>query len=436
MTGYLITISNALADGLQATFCLLLICLLSSRQRPGGRWVAAAFTGGSLTALFARFIGLPDSWLSALAVLLITACAVLGQRSDTRKSLFLAIFYEIAVSFWRFLLGAWLGVLFHSPAFLDSGSEPGQLSLWLLAVLTAALAVYLASRHEITQKSALHLASAIVLAGFFGIITLSEQSSLSIPDDTLYQWIILSIILTMAVLVFYMSRQYEVEKDLAKLKSQQAELLERDYTTLNNAYQINAKLFHDVHNHIGVLRRLLSHERYEEALEYLDELQAPVREMADTVWTGDETADYLINSTAAAARAAQISFEAMVEFPRGTNIRGADLCAVLGNLLDNALEAARQVPDPGQRFIRLTIRRINQMLVIKVENRVLRPPVWERGQLKTSKEDNRLHGWGMKSAAAAAEKYDGTVQCSCENHIFRAVATLSYQSASNKERSR
>lgn len=80
-------------------------------------------------------------------------------------------------------------------------------------------------------------------------------------------------------LVFRMNRQYEVEKELARLISEQAELLERDYTTLNNAYAVNAKLFHDFHNHIGALRQLLSHEKYAEAVQYLDELQAPVQEM-------------------------------------------------------------------------------------------------------------------------------------------------------------
>ena len=58
-----------------------------------------------------------------------------------------------------------------------------------------------------------------------------------------------------------------------------------------------------------------------------------------------------------------------MEFPRHTNLQSADLCAILGNLLDNALEAAGQVAQPDQRFVQLTIRRIHQMLVIKVENR-------------------------------------------------------------------
>lgn len=90
-------------------------------------------------------------------------------------------------------------------------------------------------------------------------------------------------------------------------------------------------------------------------MEYLDGLQTPVKEMTDAIWTGDETIDYLINSKAVSAEENEIKYQVQVEFPRHTNIRSTDLCAILGNLLDNGLEAAKQVPDPDQRFVRLTI---------------------------------------------------------------------------------
>ena len=104
-----------------------------------------------------------------------------------------------------------------------------------------------------------------------------------------------------------------------------------------------------------------------------------------------------------------------------------DLCAILGNLLDNAIEAARQVPDPSGRTVALTIRRIHQMLVIKVENSFAAAPVQEGGELKTTKTEGGLHGWGLKSAQTAAEKYDGMVRAGVSGEVFRAVATLSYQ---------
>ena len=147
----------------------------------------------------------------------------------------------------------------------------------------------------------------------------------------------------------------------------------------------------------------------------------------------------------AAAEEKGILFRIQAEYPKNAGIRSADLCAVLGNLLDNALEASKQVTEKEERFVKLTIRRINQMVVIKVENSFRRDPVLENGILKTTKNGNTagsadgaslietsaneasggLHGWGLKSAQTAAEKYDGMVQTSYEEHIFRAVVTMS-----------
>ena len=250
---------------------------------------------------------------------------------------------------------------FRSQDFLSARTLAGQSALWLLHGLLGVLAVWLSRGWELNRKSAFRAVSALKLAGFLRVITLSEQTVLAIPDDTLY------------------------------------------------------------------MRQFLAHEKYGEAVRYLDELQAPVRNLTATVWTGDETADYLINSKAAAAEADGIRFQAQVEFPRRTNIRSVDLCAILGNLLDNAIEAARQVSDPSGRTVALTIRRIHQMLVIKVENSFSSVPVQENGELKTIKTGGGLHGWGLKSAQTAAEKYDGMVQAGVSGEVFRAVATLSYQ---------
>jgi ribosomal protein L7/L12 len=66
------------------------------------------------------------------------------------------------------------------------------------------------------------------------------------------------------------------------------------------------------------------------------------------------------------------------------------------------------------------------MLVIKVENPFSVAPVQKGGELQTIKTEKGIHGWGLKSARAAAEKYDGMVKTSIEGNIFSVVATLSF----------
>ncbi len=375
MTDWLIFFSGFLAGSIRLISCLFLISRLLLAQKPDKKSIAVVLAGAGVIAVILSVTGSGELYGMILETVLIVLCAGYFQDVDIRVSLFAGIFYEIGVSFWQFLFAAWFGVIFRSPAFLDYGTGKGQIAVWCIHLLLIVLTWHLLRRPDMTGKEAFRFAGAIVIAGFLAVITLSEQTVLVMEDDRLDMWTLMAVVLMMSVLVFHIKSQYEMEKELAKLKSEQAELLEREYTTLNNAYGINAKLFHDLHNHIGVLRQLLSHSKTDEAMQYLDELQTPVKKMMDTVWTGDETVDYLINSKAVTAEENGIKYQVQVEFPRRTNLQSADLCAILGNLLDNALEAAKQIPSSEQRWIQLTIRRINQMLIIKVENSFLTPPV-------------------------------------------------------------
>lgn len=165
-------------------------------------------------------------------------------------------------------------------------------------------------------------------------------------------------------------------------------------------------------------------------------------------WTGDEAADYLVNSKMALAASQGIQVNTKIEFPRHTNIRSVDLVAILGNLLDNALEAAADAKE-SLRFINLTLRRINEMLIIKVENGCRAAPTamdggWQAskaggqaggrsgdaaadGKWQTSKDDKALHGWGLESVRTAAERYDGAVETEYRGQVFCAVVTLSFE---------
>ena len=163
----------------------------------------------------------------------------------------------------------------------------------------------------------------------------------------------------------------------------------------------------------------------EAALQYCEDLRTPMKEIAETVWTGDRAVDYLISSKVALAEQRQVRTKVNIEFPRNTNIRNVDLTTILGNLLDNAVEAAGTAPE-HLRFLNLTIRRINDMLIIKVENGCGQAPVQEEGRLLTSKEDAAMHGWGLKSVRTAVERYDGSVDTDYACGVFRSVATLSF----------
>lgn len=424
---WILLLSNTITSSIRSIIYSFLIYKLLSTKKPNKQELLVLIGGTIAITVLVMVFQASEFYRITLEAIWIALYTSHILMTDIRMPLFIGIFYEIAISFWQFLFSAWLGVLFHSQQFFNDETEYGQLAIWLTHLVLILLVLYLFNQQNITEKNAFRSASIIVVLGLIAVIALSEQNVITIAEDTLNMWTILAVVLMVSVLVFNINRQYEIEKELAVLKSDQAELLKRDYTTLNNIYATHSKKFHDFHNHIGVLRQLLSHNKLTEAIQYLDELQSPVKGITDTRWTGDKTVDYLINSKAIIANQYNIDYQIQVEFPQHTNLRSPDLCAILGNLLDNALEAARQVPECNQRYVRLIIRRIHQMIIIKVENNFETDPITKEGDFETSKEKNGQHGWGLKSAQTAAEKYDGMVQVGYTGKTFWAVATLSFQ---------
>lgn len=400
---------------------LFLVASLTGFSLKKGGLLLSAVAGCVVTVL--QTLSTPVVVTIAVEILFVLATAWYYLRQKLNLCLFLIFFYEVGVSLWDFLLQAGLGILFRSDAFLDPDAPEYLAGIWLVRLLMLA-AAYIIAR----KKSAIsmRMASVLVLMGLFGTITLSEQTILPINEDQIATWIILSMILLFAVLFYRLSRQREMELEIAKLKQEKAEILERDYQALRRTYSDNAKLYHDLHNHIEAIYQCLTQDDIPEAVRYCEDLRAPIQEISQTVRTGDKVIDYLINSKIALAEQNKIRTKVNIEYPHNTNIRNADLTAILGNLLDNALEASEKAPDP-LRFLSLTIRRINDMLIIKVENGCNDAPTQENGHLLTSKADKTFHGWGLKSVESAADRYEGSVNTEYKDGVFKSVVTLSFQ---------
>ena len=380
--------------------------------------------GGCLITLL-QAVSLPFIGAIAVEVFVISAVAWYYLREKLNLCLFLAIFYEIGVALWDFLLQAGLGILFRSENFVDPKAPEHFAGVWLVRLVMLGLAIFLAKQKG-KSSVPMRLASAVVMLGLFGAVSLSEQTILPLSDDQTGIWVILSMVLLFSVLFYRLSRQREMELEIAQLKQEQAEILERDYQALSRTYEGNAKLYHDLHNHIEAIYQCLMQGDIQEAARYCEDLRTPVREISQTVWTGDKAIDYLISSKMALAEQEQIRTKVNIEYPHNTNIRSVDLTTILGNLLDNALEAAKTAPDKV-RFLNLTIRRINAMLIIKVENGYGNAPKQESGSLITSKADKASHGWGLKSVQTAADRYDGTITTDYKEGVFQSVVTLSFK---------
>ena len=383
----------------------------------------SAAGGVPVTAL--QMAGWPAMGVLTVEWLVITAVAWHCLRGKLNLCLFLVFFYEVGVGLWDFLLQAGLGIAFRSENFVHPNAMESLAGIWLVRLLMAIGAIPLIKQDQ-PNAGTLRALSVLVILGMVGAVTLSEQTILPLDEDLVGTWVILSVILLFAILFYRVNQQREMEAEIAKLKQEQAEIVERDYQALRRTYADNAKLYHDLHNHIEAIYQCLIQGDTQAAIRYCEDLRTPMRQISQTIWTGDKALDCLISSKMALAEQEQIKTKVNIEYPHNTNIRSVDLTTILGNLLDNALEAAKAAPE-GLRFLNLTIRRINAMLIIKVENGYGNAPIQENGTLLTAKKDKAFHGWGLKSVQTAADRYDGAISTHYKDHVFQSVVTLSFQ---------
>lgn len=417
-------IAYSITNGIRIYICLCWVAMLLKLEKPSRSMAWLSLICGMTVAALSL---LPLPQICAMLFEVLSILLILCKKYHYKPYIyvFITICFEIAVALWEFLFSAGFQITFQYST-LDGALQKYLVPIWTVRLLMVGFISLASMKGNTTDQSLNLIVSIIAVFGMLGVIMLNGQSANIISEDQLFTWSIFSVVLIIAVLFYRVNRQYEMEKKIAQLEKEKNGLLMRDYQMLKDTYAVNAKLFHDFYNHIEALRHYLTKDKTKEAIQYIEDLRSPHKTITQAVWTGDEAVDYLINSKITLATSRQIRVNMNIEFPRHTNIRSVDLVAILGNLLDNSLEAIDGAED-SLRFINLTIRRINDMMVIKMENGCSVAPTVADGDLQTTKTDKALHGWGLESARTAAEHYDGTIETEYINHIFRVVATLSFE---------
>ncbi|MBQ8569448.1 MAG: hypothetical protein IJ446_09565, partial [Oscillospiraceae bacterium] len=322
MTETVFIISEAFSCFLRICLCIVFLAVSENKSvyNSGiGKWLLAAVAVLAVSVLTActDMDTVIDIAVNAAVISVIADKLINTER---RAAMLFSFIYELGCGAWIFILTA---------LFTETGMAGRQAAIWTVTAAVLSAGIYSLIKNRLPGNRVLYAA---VFAGFFAITGINEFSETYKGSDEIFSWLILIMVLLALIMVSKLRHQHESEKAVADMKLEQAELLEREYNILNKSYSENARLFHDMHNHLGIIRSCIRNKNYEKAVLYIDELYKPVSEMTSSVWTGDESVDYLINSKLAAAKKEGITVNANIEFPHNTNIKSADLCAVVGNL--------------------------------------------------------------------------------------------------------
>jgi hypothetical protein len=226
--------------------------------------------------------------------------------------------------------------------------------------------------------------------------------------------IVLIISIFMIVLIFKIEKKSK-EELATKLKLQQIELELKLNEDMINITDKLRKLRHDMNNHIGIIKTLVHTQKYDDLQEYITQIYEDVEVANDLVITENKTISVLLNAKKNKAKEKNIDFQSMIAM-KEINMQNKDICALLGNILDNAIEAAEQVT--SNKFIQLTMQKTQQGCVISCENSLCVKPVIKKGKFITSKSDTLLHGIGTENIKDIVAKYKGEVHFNFDDETF------------------
>lgn len=207
-----------------------------------------------------------------------------------------------------------------------------------------------------------------------------------------------------------------------RIAAYQNDLIKTHYSEVENMYNQMRGWRHDYRNHIQAMKSYAAQNDVEALRRYLDELDTDLKTVDTAIKTGNRMADAILNSKISLAHAKHITVIADANIPVALKVSELDLCAVIGNLFDNAIEASLALPEE-QRFIRIYMDMKNTQLYISVTNATAaKKGQKQNGRFHTTKGEG--HGFGLMRIDNIVERYGGYLSRNSEEGAFTTELLL------------
>ena len=201
-----------------------------------------------------------------------------------------------------------------------------------------------------------------------------------------------------------------------RIAAYQRELIETHYREVENMYRQIRGWRHDYRNHIQMMKVLAANGDMDALKVYLDELDTDLNTVDTVVKTGNPMADAILNSKISLARSRNIPTQVDAHIPVKLKMSELDLCCIIGNLFDNAMEASMALPEE-KRMIRVYMDMKGTQLYISFTNFTAAKKLSKLGKgFKTSKGEG--HGFGLVRIDDIVSRYDGYLSRNSEDGAF------------------
>ena len=196
----------------------------------------------------------------------------------------------------------------------------------------------------------------------------------------------------------------------------QQELIETHYQEVENMYKQMRGWRHDYRNHIQAMKVLAQDGNLESIKTYLDKLDTDLNTVDTVVKSGNAMADAILNSKISLAKSKHIQVIVDAHIPVKLKMSEIDLCCIIGNLFDNAIEANMALPEE-ERMIRVYMDMKKTQLYISFTNFTATKKLKKRGKrFATTKGEG--HGFGLVRIDQIIERLDGYISRNSEDGAF------------------
>lgn len=233
--------------------------------------------------------------------------------------------------------------------------------------------------------------------------------------------ILLLVTINILALVFH---GFGILRARLKFSSHQNQYYQNQLKIIEASEKTFKSLRHDLKNHLIILSDALDQNDLRGARAYLSAISSALSSFGALSKTGNHAIDSLINFKLYNTAESGIALEYFTEIPTDLKIDTFDLTVILGNLLDNALEALSRLSAPKEKKLSVTLKYHSGRLIIKISNTYDGVVSSAGAKFFTRKKDPALHGIGLSNVRAAISKYDGDLKIVHDKDIFTVCAII------------
>lgn len=228
--------------------------------------------------------------------------------------------------------------------------------------------------------------------------------------------LLILLILFLVFLVYIFRSMYQYNKLEKEALFVQKETMAGQYKFIRAYCEREAKRLHDVKHTFRYIYNCIETGMLEQGKKCLETHLNNIRKNEWKIWTGFTELDGILNYEYERMQQNEIEFMQKIELYK-LPVQGEDMMIILGNLLDNALDASEKCA-VGNRMIKLTLQQINNLFFLEVWNTVAMKHDLDKKTIRTDKKDKIMHGWGLENVRQIVKENHGEMQCSCENGMF------------------